>query len=769
MALVDRYTLLRQMGYYGDQATMEASYAKDTSGLDTVGEQLAKALDVQMALNVLGISNSINQVFNVKDYGAVGNGVTSDTVAFQSAIDAAHAVTGGTELFVPSGTFMVNDLVTYGGVTIRGVGESSVLKQTSAGGLWLLSVNPNSGGSSDPATNETGIRIRDLKLMGRSGTFDQQQKLLNLNAVTDVKIERVTFKGWVGDAVYIGSSNVPSTERHNRKVHIVGCDFDGIDNINRNGISIIDGDGVWIERCNFANISRSDMPGAIDAEPNSTTFAIIRDIWIRDNTFTNITGGAGVVGLALKVNSVQTVPSRGFWIEGNTFNISSTSDVIKVSSTETTSDSTIPHNITIRNNKILGGKSALWAQGVRGVSFAGNYVEGSSFSSLLGQGVATVTDISIENNFFRQNVADPAGNGSLLYLSGGSRLSIKGNTFDNNGRSDNTQGYILVLGGGYSSDQVSIQRNRIFGTRTTKAVSVQATHTASPVTNDYTDNQDVSTSSIDATFGAPQDRVSLISAPAPLTLTNSVTNPTPASTTAWSINNANWPITYAANEITSERAAGASGTPLILVSLFALGISGNPITLPAGTTWNRSIEIKPPVDAHVVLANPVGFSAQPTLLLPAGVWTRVTESFTATGAAIYPTALRVNADADPGAGGVFTKLRKAQLVQAPLTQFVPYFDGSTAGAAWTGTANASTSTWTGITVAAPPGYPADGRQARVRVRDSGVASAIVWDPLYRAGSLSLPTITVVGNTIYATFVYNQAATKWDLVSLANAG
>jgi hypothetical protein len=511
------------------------------------------------------------------------------------------------------------------------------------------------------------------------------------------------------------------------------------------------------------------MPGAIDVEPNSTTFAIIRNIWIRANTFTNITGAAGVVSLLLQSNSVQTVPSRGFRIEGNTFDAASTNDILKVSTVETTSSTTIPHNIVIRNNKLVGGKSAFWVQGVRGVTIAGNYVEGSAFSTLLGQGVATITDVTIEGNFFRQNCPDPAGNGSLLYLSGGTRLSIKENTFDNNGRSDNTQGYILVLGGGYSSDQISVQRNRIFGARTTKAISVQATHTPTPTSNDYTDNQDTSAGGFDATFGASLDRAPLAAAPAPITLTNSITNPVPASTTAWSINSANWPITYSANEIISERAAGASGTPLILVSLFALGIGGNPITLTAGTTWTRSVEIKPPVNAHVVLANPVGFSAQPSLPLPANVWTRVTETFTATGAAIYPTSLRVNADTDPGAGGVFTRLRKAQLVQAPLTQFVPYFDGTTAGAAWTGTANASTSTWTGIAIAAPLGFAADGRKVRVRVRDTGTASAVLWDPIYRGGSLSLPTTTVVGNTIYADFVYNLADAKWDLVALANAG
>ncbi|WP_040261690.1 putative Ig domain-containing protein [Pseudomonas massiliensis] len=46
-------------------------------------------------------------IFNVKDFGAVGDGVTDDTAAMQAAIDAAAAAGGGT-VFVPSGTYIVS-------------------------------------------------------------------------------------------------------------------------------------------------------------------------------------------------------------------------------------------------------------------------------------------------------------------------------------------------------------------------------------------------------------------------------------------------------------------------------------------------------------------------------------------------------------------------------------------------------------------------------------------------------------------------------------
>ncbi len=42
------------------------------------------------------------QVFNVKDYGALGNGTTDDTAAIQSAIDAVAA--NGGKVLIPGGT-----------------------------------------------------------------------------------------------------------------------------------------------------------------------------------------------------------------------------------------------------------------------------------------------------------------------------------------------------------------------------------------------------------------------------------------------------------------------------------------------------------------------------------------------------------------------------------------------------------------------------------------------------------------------------------------
>ena len=52
-----------------------------------------------LALMVTGIATA--NVYNVRDYGAVGNGTTLDSPAVNAAIDACHTVGGGTVHFPP--------------------------------------------------------------------------------------------------------------------------------------------------------------------------------------------------------------------------------------------------------------------------------------------------------------------------------------------------------------------------------------------------------------------------------------------------------------------------------------------------------------------------------------------------------------------------------------------------------------------------------------------------------------------------------------------
>lgn len=71
-------------------------------------------------------------IINVKDYGAAGDGMASDTDAVQAALDAAHAQGGGT-VFFPSGRYRVGALTVYSCTTLMGAGKTDTVMLQSAG------------------------------------------------------------------------------------------------------------------------------------------------------------------------------------------------------------------------------------------------------------------------------------------------------------------------------------------------------------------------------------------------------------------------------------------------------------------------------------------------------------------------------------------------------------------------------------------------------------------------------------------------------------
>jgi len=72
------------------------------------------------------------------------------------------------------------------------------------------------------------------------------------------------------------------------------------------------------------------------------------------------------------------------------------------------------------------------------------------------------------------------------------------------------------------------------------------------------------------------------------------------------------------------------------------------------------------------------------------------------------------------------------------------------------------------TFGAPTGTPVNGQKLIIRILDNATARALSWNAIYRAGSdIALPTTTVLSKTLYCGFIYNSAASKWDLVAVTN--
>ena len=112
------------------------------------------------------VQAKLRQYVSVKDFGAVGDGSTNDTVNVQAAINSVFAAGGGT-LFFPAGTYLVSTLVlnwesSATSIKFLGAGkDATVIQKTggSADAVFALSASASDG---------TYSEFSDMQIVGTS-------------------------------------------------------------------------------------------------------------------------------------------------------------------------------------------------------------------------------------------------------------------------------------------------------------------------------------------------------------------------------------------------------------------------------------------------------------------------------------------------------------------------------------------------------------------------------------------------------------------------
>ena len=107
--------------------------------------------------------------FEVRAYGAVGDGTTDDSTAIQNAINAARAAGGGVVAF-HAGVFVVSrPLILYTNVTLRGAGvRATVLRKSASGGSFAL-VRSENFASLTGTDSTAGVTNTSLQTIGLDG------------------------------------------------------------------------------------------------------------------------------------------------------------------------------------------------------------------------------------------------------------------------------------------------------------------------------------------------------------------------------------------------------------------------------------------------------------------------------------------------------------------------------------------------------------------------------------------------------------------------
>lgn len=162
----------------------------------------------------------MTQVFDVRDYGAKGDGNTDDTQAIQKAIEAAAAAGGG-KVYVPSGTWVVSDsdgsgnaLVLKSNVALTGDGAGETVLKLADGGAssGTASLLGVASGSTvrDAAVSDLTLDGNQANTSGELSGWSQA----GAGSVTNLVIDGVTATDFSGSGFDLTEPAVNLTVRN---------------------------------------------------------------------------------------------------------------------------------------------------------------------------------------------------------------------------------------------------------------------------------------------------------------------------------------------------------------------------------------------------------------------------------------------------------------------------------------------------------------------------------------------------------------------------
>lgn len=236
--------------------------------------------------------------FNVKDFGATGNGSTNDSIAIRKTIAAAVAVGGGVVYF-PNGTYIISPdssnpwcLLLANNISLLGeTREGAILKMAGmqSGDRRLISM-----------TRVHDVNICNLSINGNkraNGGLSEQSHGIFASATVRLTVSGVTSYDNRGDGIYVHSGSSDALIE-NCYIH---------DNA-RNGVSIGGGgqERITVRSCQI----RNNVAQQIDTEMDKGAF--VKDITVEDCHLVSLAD----FGLTLSGDNANA-QSKGFLINNN--------------------------------------------------------------------------------------------------------------------------------------------------------------------------------------------------------------------------------------------------------------------------------------------------------------------------------------------------------------------------------------------------------------------------------------------------------------------
>ncbi|MCQ9641271.1 glycoside hydrolase family 55 protein [Chryseobacterium sp. WG14] len=376
---------------------------------------------------------------NVKWFGAVGDGINDEAGYFNKALQFISDIGGGI-LFVPAGKYKLShvdcETKKYSNITILAHGAEFIQlvpekkdrisfpapipgdpnrviytygRYRAADGMFVFDAKVTN-------QKDDSNSIKNIKFIG--GTFisnvaqygfDELLHLVCLHGVSNVTFEYCSFVGFLSDGVAVcrGLREDGVRDAYNKDVNFYKCNFDGVNKDNRQGISIYYCDGFSIDFCNFENICRPNMIGAIDIESDTESTISRRGI-ISNCSFKDIGGSCGAVTIFLRdyEGTTEKISHLGYIIDNCDFETVLTP--LSVIGNNKAMIKTSNYGVVFKNNRCLNMDGIADLRQAYGVLFYNNLFNNVTSDTLTILRNTSGNNITFEKNTF-DNFKHPAG------------------------------------------------------------------------------------------------------------------------------------------------------------------------------------------------------------------------------------------------------------------------------------------------------------------------------------------------------------------------
>jgi hypothetical protein len=366
------------------------------------------------------VESKLQDVVSVKDFGAVGDGVTNDTAAIQAAINAC----AGKTVYFPDGTYIVDSQITLISNThLKGEGITSILKLATR--TWS-SIN----GCLFNGTLRSNIEIESLTFDGNKGNIGTQRNtVITFYRSQKIRFQKCVFRNVEGICLLV-STDVDDT-------HIIDCQFlncggnpDNSDGYRKQAIAF-DNDtslayrntNAVVENCYFyrQGLDCISIAGCDNvAVRNNETLESYTLLYTNPLPYvnTNIVATGNVVNLCSEFGAATVVPPlpfdmpsvQGGVIANNTINKCDTAAIGIFAASK---------NVLVSNNVIVDPNQAqqirfcgIEVGGAENVQVSNNIISDTSTPSKTNFGIllkSNLANVSITNNIIRNPLTSRYG------------------------------------------------------------------------------------------------------------------------------------------------------------------------------------------------------------------------------------------------------------------------------------------------------------------------------------------------------------------------